>query len=176
MRMENSKMKKIVLTAFVVFLIASPAFAALRPNDAAPTFSLRDGTGRDFSLSDVVGEKAREKVNGVVLSFFASWCIPCRKELPVINSLVDELKGKGIKVIIVDVRESIETMNALLAELKVDKPIALSDRDGKAAETYQVRGLPTTFFIGGDGKVKGINFGEIADVADLRKGAAKLVQ
>ncbi len=162
-------------TASVVFLLASPVCAALKPNDAAPTFSLRDLEGRDFYLSDVIWPKSKEKINGVILSFFASWCVACRKELPIINSLVDEFNSKGIKVVIVDVKEDIDAVGELLNELKVHKPVVLSDRYGKTAEKYQVRALPMTFFIGADGKVKHIIFGEISDAKELRESAAKLL-
>ena len=176
--MEIGKLKihKIVVTASVVILLASPVCAALKPNDIAPTFSLRDMAGKDFYLSDAVGPKSKEKVRGVIISFFASWCVPCRKELPLINSLVDEFKSKGIKVVVVDVKEDVEVIGELLAELKVDKPMVLSDRYGKTAEKYQIRGLPVTFFIGADGKVKHIIFGEISDSKELREGAGKLLQ
>ena len=82
---------------------------------------------------------------------------------------MDELKGKGIKVVIVDVKEDFNTIDSFLAELKVDKPIVLSDRHGKIAELYGVRFLPVTFFIGADGKVKHIIFGEIIDAKEVRK-------
>jgi hypothetical protein len=77
--------------------------------------------------------------------------------------------------VIIGVKESHDRIGALLAELKVDKPIALSDNDGKVAELYQVRFLPITFFIGADGNVRDIIFGEIKNEAELRKSIGKLV-
>ena len=168
-------MNKCILTLLLSLLFASSAAAALKLNDTAPTFSLRDIDGKDFYLSDFAGATKKEKGNGVILSFFASWCIGCRNELPLINSLVDELTVKGIKVVIVAVKEDFDTIGALLAELKVDKPVVLSDRYGKAGDTYQVRFLPTTFFIGADGRVKDIIFGEIKDKRELMASAGKLV-
>jgi thiol-disulfide isomerase/thioredoxin len=167
-------MKKIVI--MMLFLLgASSVSAALKTNDVAPTFSLRDGAGKDFYLSDIVSATAKEKVNGVIVSFFASWCVPCRQELPLINSLVDELKGKGIEVVLVNVKEDPGAINALLSELKVNKPVVLSDRYGRVSEKYQVRFLPTTFFIGSDGKIKDIIFGPIEGEKELRKSAGRLV-
>lgn len=169
-------MKIIINAALAFFLFTSSAIAALKPNDSAPAFSLRDSAGKDFYLSDIVGERSKEKVNGVVLSFFASWCIPCRNELPIINSLVDELRGEGVKVVIVNVKENFHTINALLADLKVGKPLVLSDPYGEASEKYQVRFLPVTFFIGGDGKIRHIIYGEIGSEKALRDGAEKLLR
>ena len=176
MTTKDIQVKKLFITILLPFLLASSAFAALKLNEEAPAFSLRDMDGRDFYLSDVVGPKSKEKARGVVLSFFATWCVPCRNELPIINALVDEFNGKGIKVVIVNVKEDVDAVREILDELKVHKPIILSDRDGKAAEKYQIRALPVTFFIGADGKVKQIIFGLISDGKELREGAGKLFQ
>jgi thiol-disulfide isomerase/thioredoxin len=112
----------------------------------------------------------------VIVSFFATWCAPCRSELLLINSLVDELKGKGVTVVIVDIKEDFDTIHDLLDELKVDKPIVLSDPDGKIAGEYRIKFLPTTYFIGADGTVKDMIFGEIFDAKELRESARKLLK
>jgi thiol-disulfide isomerase/thioredoxin len=168
---------KIMLTAVLaVFLFTSSALAALKPNDTAPFFSLSDIAGNVFRLGDIIGDNNKEKGNGVILSFFASWCIPCRNELPMINSLVDELKGNGVKVVIVNVKENLPAIKALLADLKVDKPLVLSDPNGKVSEQYQVRFLPVTFFIGRDGKIRHIIYGEIGSELALRDAAGTLLK
>jgi len=169
-------MNKYILTLLLSLLFASSAAAALKLDDTAPAFSLRDLDGKEFNLSDYAGATKKEKGNGVILSFFASWCTGCRNELPLVNSLVDELTGKGIKVVIVDVKEDVETIGAFLAQLKVDKPVVLMDRYGKAGDKYQVRFLPTTFFIGADGRVKDIIFGEIIDKRELLASVVKLLK
>ena len=167
---------RLVIAGLLTILIASSAVAGTRVNDVAPAFSLRDIAGKEFSLGDVVGETKKGNGKGIILSFFASWCVPCRTELPLINSRVDEFKKKGITVVLVNVKEDIDTIRALLAELKVDKPIVLSDRHGSAAEKFGVRALPSTYFIGADGRVKLIIFGEINDERELRDGAGKLLK
>jgi thiol-disulfide isomerase/thioredoxin len=174
--MKNGRgiIKQAVFCALLVFLLVSSVSAALRTNELAPSFSLRDSMGNDFFLSDVVGEKSKEKARGVVLSFFASWCAPCRQELPIINGMTDDLNRQGVKVVLIGLKEDFDIINGLLLELKVDKPIVLSDRYGKVAEKYQVRFLPTTFFIGGDGKVKDMIFGEISGEQAIRDSARKM--
>jgi thiol-disulfide isomerase/thioredoxin len=176
--MKNGKFTTaaFVFVVSIFFMASSSALGALKLNDAAPVFSLSDARGKDVSLSDVLNTAKNGKVNGVIVSFFASWCAPCRLELPLMNSLADELKGKGITIVLVDVKENFDTINALLAELKVNKPVVLSDRSGKTAESYQVRFFPTTFFIGPDGRVKDMIFGEIKNETALRQSAGKLVQ
>ena len=169
-------MKTMAVIALLMIVFASYALAALKINDDAPQFSLRDSAGNKYTLNDLVGPTKKESNNGVVLSFFASWCTPCRNELPLMNALADELKGKGIHVVLVDVKEDFATIKNLLAELKVDKPIVLSDRNGKTSEEYQIRFLPMTFFIGSDAKIKTIIFGEIKERAVLKANAWKLLR
>ena len=173
---NGTTIRTAVPVLFLFFMLVSPVFAALKLNDAAPVFSLRDSTGRDVSLGSVLSSAAKGKKGGIIVSFFASWCVPCRQELPLLDSLAEELKEKGITIVLVDVKEDFDTINTLLAELKVNKPVVLSDRAGKTAENYQIRFLPTTFFINADGKVKDMIFGEIKDEAAVRKGVDTLVQ
>ena len=167
---------KYVIPGLFVILFAVTVFAGVKVNDVAPTFSVRDVAGKEFSLSDVVGETKKGSDKGVILSFFASWCVPCRSELPLINSHVDEFKKKGITVVLVNIKEDLATIHGLLEELKVDKPIVLSDRHGTVAEKYGVRALPSTYFIGADGRVKQIIFGEIYDAKELRESVGKLLK
>ncbi len=166
--MGNCNMRTAVVAVSLIVLFATSSTAALKTNDPAPAFSLRDSGGKNFSLNDVAGGQNEEKNTGVVLSFFASWCMPCRNELPILNSLVDELKKKGVQVVLVGVKEDFKSINALLADLKVDKPLVLSDLNGAVTEHYQVRFLPVTFLIGGDGKIKHVIYGEVGDAQSLR--------
>jgi thiol-disulfide isomerase/thioredoxin len=169
-------MKRLVLALVLMLFFTPQASAALKLNDPAPLFSLPDVTGRKFSLQEVVGAGSTKKGNGVIVSFFASWCGPCRLELPILNSLVNELRSKGITVVLIDFKESIDTIKALLKELQVDQPVVLSDIDGKTGEKYELRFLPTTFFIGADGKLKEVIYGGIRGKSELRAGAAKLLK
>ncbi len=173
--MRKLGIKKVIIATLLQFILVSSAFA-LKVNDLAPMFSLRDIEQKDFYLSDLVGATKKENNRGVILSFFASWCVPCRKELPLLNSLVNELKDKGIKIVIVGFKEDFKTIESLLAELKVDKPVVLIDENGKVGEKYGVRFLPTTFFIGSDGRIKDVIFGEIKDEKELRERAGKLAK
>ncbi len=165
--------KNTILSLLTIILCASPVSAALKPNDLAPAFSLPDAEGKEFQLSDFIG--AGKKINGVMVNFFASWCVPCRAELPLISSMTDDLNRNGIKVILINVKERRETIRALLSELKVDKPLVLSDRDGNVVKQYGVLFLPTTFFIGADGRIKDVIFGEIQSADKLRASANKLL-
>jgi thiol-disulfide isomerase/thioredoxin len=169
-------MRNLVFSLLITVLFSGHASAALKANDVAPDFSLPDLSKKTYSLADFISSKNKENGKGVVIGFFASWCMPCRNELPILNGMVRELNNKGINVAIINVKENVETIKALLAELKVDKPTVLRDGKGKTAEKYQVRFLPITFFIGSDGRIKDMIFGEIADQNELRKSAEKLLK
>ena len=158
---------------------------ALNINDPAPLFSLRDGNNKYFHLSDYVNPSqsllakggSKGGVKGIILNFFASYCKPCKNELPVLNSLVDEFEKKGIKIVIIGYGEDFDKINEMLSEIKVDKPIILSDVYSRIGAKYGVNGLPHTVIIGSDGKVKDIIKGELPNIGKvLREKAGKLLK
>ena len=168
-------MKTITLSLCFILLFASFSFA-LNINDPAPLFSLRDGNNKYFHLSDYVGAK-KTGVKGIILNFFASYCKPCKNELPVLNSLVDEFEKKGIKIVIIGYGEDFDKINEMLSEIKVDKPIILSDVYSRIGAKYGVNGLPHTVLIGSDGKVKDIIRGELPNIEKvIREKAGKLLK
>ncbi|MDP3110827.1 MAG: TlpA disulfide reductase family protein [Thermodesulfovibrionales bacterium] len=165
---------------------------ALSINDPAPLFSLRDSNNKYFHLSNYVnpskenhpsqsplakGGSKGGAVKGIILNFFASYCKPCKNELPVLNSLVDEFEKKGIKIVIVGYGEDFDKINEMLSKIKVDKPIILSDVYSRIGAKYGVNGLPHTVFIGSDGKIKDIIKGELPDIEKvLREKTGKLLK
>ncbi len=149
---------------------------ALNINDPAPLFSLRDGNNKYFHLSDYL-TPSKKGVKGIILNFFASYCKPCKNELPVLNSLVDEFEKKGIKIVIVGYGEDFDKIKEMLSEIKVDKPVILSDVYSRIGAKYGVNGLPHTVFIGSDGKVKDIIKGELPNIEKvIREKAGKLLK
>lgn len=155
--------------------MAVPAFA-LNINDPAPLFSLRDSNNKYFHLSDYL-TPSKKGVKGIILNFFASYCKPCKNELPVLNSLVDEFEKKGIKIVIVGYGEDFDKIKEMLSEIKVDKPIILSDVYSRIGAKYGVNGLPHTVFIGSDGKIKDIIRGELPNIEKvIREKAGKLLK
>lgn len=166
--------KKILFAISLIVLMTHPAFA-LSTGEQAPVFSLRDNSGNFFYLSNYIGGRNKENIKGIILNFFASHCKPCKNELPVINSLVDEFKNKGIKIVVVGYKEDFDKIDEMLAGLKVDKPVILSDPYGKTGEKYGVKGLPMTVFIGSDGRVKDIIRGELPNIEKVvREKAGRL--
>ncbi len=111
----------------------------------APDFTLPDGTGKAVRLKDFRGKV-------VILNFFATWCVPCREEMPSMDWLYRAYKDKGLTVLAVDVREGAKAVQAFAKELNLSFPMLL-DRDGSVAHAYGVRPLPATYLVGRDGKV-----------------------
>jgi thiol-disulfide isomerase/thioredoxin len=167
---------RLFIPALLVILHTSPA-SALQVNDAAPSFSLRDSNGRNFFFSDHIGPNKKRATKGMILNFFASYCEPCRRELPVLDGLVSEFEKKGIKVVIVGFNEDFDKFVGLLDELKVDKPVILADLYGKTGQKYGVTHLPMTFFISADGKVKDAIRGDVPNIENaFREKAGNLIK
>jgi len=123
-----------------------------------PPFGIRNydiGTAPDFILQDVDGENfALKNTRGrwVFLHFWASWCGPCREEMPAVQRLADTMKD-DLTIVMINTAEDEDTIFEFLAAIDVELN-SLMDVDGLVTEVWKPRGLPTTFLIDPDGKVK----------------------
>lgn len=131
----------------------------------APDFKLTSTGGKEFSLQDLKGKF-------VLLDFWASWCGPCRRDLPSVEKLHQEFHRKGLVVLGVDGREDSETVRQFLALSKLSYPILLTP-DGGVIQSYSVTALPTVVLIDADGKVVYYHVGAGGDKA-LREALAQL--
>lgn len=113
----------------------------------APTFTLKDLDGREVTLED-----HRGKI--VFLNFWATWCPPCRREMPSMEKLHREFKDRGFTMLAVDLREEHSKVKAFKGKLKLSFPILL-DPDGTVGLMYAVRSLPTTYLIDREGYMVG---------------------
>jgi len=118
---------------------------ALSAPFAAPEFSLTGEDGNRYRLSDYRGQV-------VVVNFWATWCPPCRYEMPAMERAYQKLKDEKIVLLAVNVGEDEETVFAFTGQYPVSFPLLL-DRDGTVVKQYPVIGLPTTFVIDPRGKV-----------------------
>lgn len=122
----------------------------------APDFALCDRTGAfAMKLSDMRGKV-------VWLNFWATWCVPCKRELPDIQALYDEFRADGLEVLVINYRESESTALGFLPELGVSMP-AVIDRSGSLYDQYHLIGLPDSFFIGRDGNIATVYYGYVND-------------
>jgi len=125
------------------------------PQRRAPDFELRLLGGGTLSSDDLKGQP-------VVLNFWASWCIPCREEMPAFERMWDRYQAEGVRIIGVNLQDSEQGAQQFVDEVDVTYPIAL-DSDGALASDLGVRGLPQTFFIGEDFRFEKISAGEAVD-------------
>jgi peroxiredoxin len=147
-------------------LAAPAAFAAgevtAEEYKALGLAALKEGTRSiDFTLSDLSGKKvslSSFKGKLVFLNFWATWCPPCRGEMPSMERLYQKLKGQGLAILAVDLQEDAKSVQKFVAEHKLTFPILL-DTDGKVGATYGARSIPTTYIIGRDGSALGGTIG-----------------
>lgn len=132
-----------------------------RPGFSAPDVELEDTDGRRVRLSDLRGQV-------VVLNVWASWCPPCRAEMPALQDLHERRAGDGVVVLAVNstVQDSEQAARDFAQAYGLTFPIGL-DRDGQATRLYQVRALPSTFFIDREGIVRRVVVGGPLDATVL---------
>jgi peroxiredoxin len=119
--------------------------------DLAPDFSLPDLGGRSIALSDFRGRRA------VMINFWASWCAPCKAEMPDLEEVYREHKGELV-VLGINLLEDPPTIRQFLDEVPVSYPIVL-DRQGEVARLYRLFTQPVTYFIDGRGVIVDRKFG-----------------
>ncbi len=173
-------MRRSWLLAFFVILVAGsnwlwmsrvPANAQaanLGPQPAigylAPDFSLDTLDGGVFQLSARRGTP-------VVLNFWATWCGPCQRELPALQQAAALYDGE-VLIVGVDQGEEAAIVQAYVDKLGLTFPMAL-DREMEVGNQFNVSGMPTTFFVDGDGVIRHIWTGEMNSVT-LAEGIAKI--
>ena len=113
----------------------------------APDFELTMLDGSVFRLQDAVGQKV------VVLNFFATWCGPCRAEMPELQRWAQANAANNVVLVGIDAHEKASLVKDFTNELRLTFPIGIDD-SGDILERYEVKSFPTTIVIGADGRVK----------------------
>ena len=119
--------------------------------DPAPDVELKTTDGKPLKLSELRGQV-------VLLNFWATWCVPCRSEIPSLNAMEKDLSGRGFKVLGVSTSDSVEVVREYQKDVRQDYTVALGD-DG-VANRYSVGVLPTTFIIDRGGRIRHKIIGE----------------
>ncbi len=118
---------------------------AIPDKPAAPDFELRDDEGKIHTLSDYKGKT-------VIVNFWATWCPPCRAELPSMNRAWAKLKDHNVEMLAVNVGEDEDTIFAFTGEYPIDFQI-LMDESGEIISRWPIKGLPTTFVVDKEGRL-----------------------
>lgn len=121
-----------------------PNLEAMQDNALAPDFTLPTPEGKKVSLSDFRGKV-------VFLNFWASWCTPCREEMPAMERLYQEFKDKDFVILAVNVKDRKHEAVDFIKEMKITYPVAF-DPDGQVGLLYGAWALPTTYLIGPKGE------------------------
>lgn len=112
--------------------------------DRAPDFKVQTMDGKEVNLSDYKGKK-------VFLNFWATWCPPCKAEMPHMQAFYEE-QPEDVEILAVNLEESTEKAADFAKQYELTFPI-LMDADGTVAETYEVYTIPTTYVLNEDGTV-----------------------
>ena len=131
------------------------AAAVLTPwtGGATPPLSLKDVNGGAHDL-------ARYKGKVVLINFWATWCEPCRQEMPSIQRLRDKFAGKPFVVLAINVDEPDARVRRFLEQTHLDLPV-LMDPNKTATRGWGVRVMPTTFIVGPDGRIRYRSMGDM---------------
>lgn len=122
----------------------------------APDFTLATSNNQPLTLSTLKGQV-------VLINFWATWCIPCKLEMPAIQARYDVLKGQGFTVLAVDDSEAAAAVQSFTGSLSLNFPILL-DPGAAINQLYRVRGYPTSFFVDRQGRIATEQVGQMSDV------------
>lgn len=141
-------MKNVMLVAL---LMCSTLLGAKEVSGLAPDFTLASGSGKNIKLSELRGEV-------VMVNFWASWCGPCREELPLLDVLYRQYRDYGFTLLGVNVDENRAAADKLLEQIPVSFPV-LYDPTSAVSELYQVDAMPSTILIDRDGNLRYLHRG-----------------
>jgi|YelNatPaOPRAMG01_1025707.scaffolds.fasta_scaffold08416_1 peroxiredoxin len=166
MVMKKNSIVKIFLMIALFFLLIHTSYstANIGENEKALDFSLKDLKGKNYKLSDFKGKV-------ILLNFWATWCPPCRYEMPLLDKLYKEYKKMGFEVVAVSLDSNPNNVTEYLKNNSVSF-IILSDKEGKVGYTYQIVAIPTSFLIDRNFVIRKIYLGILPE-RDFKKELEK---
>lgn len=149
----NNQLTNIVKATAILLLgsLFTVAIAAREMNSPAADFTLKSLSGKNLKLSEYAG-------NVVLLNFWASWCAPCRLEMPLLNDLHNKYEKLGFVVLGVNVEEDSNMARSYISDRPVDFPILL-DNTNTVSKLYKVIAMPTTVMIDRNGNMRYLHQG-----------------
>jgi len=168
-----------------LLLIAGPAFLSSLPTVPKPALQSGPSSGMpqegevipDFELPTLDGRKVRLSAlrgSPVLINFWATWCGPCKQEMPLLVEQYNWNKGKGLRVLAIDTlaNDNRDDMRAFARQFNMNFDVLVDETDAIAGG-WEVMGLPTTFFIRPDGVVAKVHVGQLT--ADQLKEYLKVI-
>lgn len=146
--------------AILVFCLCtmSPLLAANAPQAAAPDFTLKSNSGENLKLSELRGQV-------VLINFWASWCGPCRQEMPLLDQIYQQYKPLGFTVLGVNVEENPNQAYLLLNKVPVSFPVVF-DGTNSVSKMYNVIAMPTTVIVDRNGNIRYLHKGYMPGYED----------
>ncbi|HZW04474.1 MAG TPA: TlpA disulfide reductase family protein [Anaerolineaceae bacterium] len=160
----------IVLTAFVAPDPTQGRIPAPRPGFLAPDFELQTLDGDDLRLGEQQGRP-------IILNLWASWCPPCKAEMPALQQVHEDYAAEGLLVVGLNTsqQDRLADVQRFVGEYRLTFPILL-DLENQATRVYGTNALPTTYFIRADGTIADLVIGGPLSEALLRSKAEELLQ
>ena len=149
MRLFNIKHVTILIIPVLLLLLTgcSVGFTKSTTQEKlAPDFRLKNLEGQLVTLSEFRGKP-------VLINFWASWCQPCREEMPYLQQVYDEWASKGLVLLTIDIGETPATIKKFFAENNLSLPVLL-DTDKEVSQEYGITGVPETFLIDKNGIIR----------------------
>ena len=138
-----------------------------RVGEPAPDFQLENLAGQSISISDLQGKP-------VLLNFWATWCPPCRAEMPYLQQIYEEWSDKGLVLLAIDIGEGPSQIKEFLETNNLSLPVLL-DSDKSVAQRYNITGIPATFFIDKDGTIQVKIIGAFPNKTAIEKNLNKIM-
>ncbi len=151
MTMTKPMTQRRSLLGLVLLAAASAAGAKVVTNAPAPDFTLRQLDGPNLRLGEQRGRV-------VMVNFWATWCPPCRLEMPHLSRLYSKYRGSGFQLLGVNIDDNLQPVKALVSKMDLKFPILL-DTDKKVVGAYDLNAMPATVLIDKDGRVRYLHRG-----------------
>ena len=151
------RIARVALGTAMLF-VASAAIPAIAPSGAAPDFTLRTMSGPNMRLAEQRGRV-------VMVNFWATWCGPCRQEMPQLDRLYQKYKSSGFVLLGVNVDDDVLKAADVAGKLGVSFPVLL-DTDKAVSRLYDLSTMPSTVLIDRDGKVRYVHRGYLTGYED----------
>ena len=150
----------LIITFFPVFIFSQET------GSKAPDFSAKDLDGNTITLSEITGKV-------IVLDFWASWCIPCKKSMPHLADLYNKFKDSSFTVIGINLDDDKDKISSFKKQIGIEIPFpVIFDKESKLPSIYNVEGMPTTVIIDKQGVIK---FKETGFDSDIKEKLDKLI-
>jgi len=157
-----------VLTSGLVMAGCSPSSAqGVEVGNLAPDFQLQSLDGQTVSLGNLQGKP-------VLINFWATWCPPCRSEMPYIQEVYEEWVNRGLVVLALNIGESSSKVEEFMQNHNLSF-IVLLDTKQDIAQRYNITGIPTTFFIDKDGIIQDKIIGAFQNKTQIENRLSKVI-